>query len=95
MKIELNEITMNDEHMAGRLLEYLSRLKNYPRFDNYMVLKVYVDDDKDFCALEAVSYKIQFTNNAKKLSALISSQYDPIICNFDEVYSMVQHSLYR
>ena len=90
MKFELNEMTIADEQVNARLLEYLHRLMQYSRFDRYMVVRVYVDEQKDFCAFEAVSYKVQFTSNAKKLSALISSPYEACVCSFEDLRSRAQ-----
>lgn len=93
MKFELNEMTMNEQKVTAKLLEYLNRLMQYSRFDRHMVVRVFVDEHKDFCAFESVAYNIQFTNNSKKLSMMITSPYEPVVCSFDELRNRAQELL--
>lgn len=93
MKFELNEMTIHDEKTLAGVYQYLGKLAQFSRFDSHMVLRVFVDDEKDFCAFEAISYRIQYTNNAKKLGSMITSPYDPLITSFDEFRKAVSDML--
>lgn len=84
MKAELNEITCRDGKTLAKLYEYCGKLMGYSFFDPNMVVRVFVDDEKDFCAFESVTYRVQFTSNAKKLTTIAKSSYDPTICMFSE-----------
>lgn len=76
MKIELNEMTVSDERIRARLLEYLGKVSQYKNFDENADVRVYVNNDMDFCAFEGVHYRIQFTSNLHKLNELIASEYN-------------------
>lgn len=89
MKINLDEITINDEKVFSRLLDYLKRMTGYSNFDDQMPVRVYVNSEKDFTAFEAVNYRLSFTSSAHKLLDTIKSKYAPEVVPFSEFYNHV------
>lgn len=70
--VPIGKVTFNDEKNRAKLLNYLERVGNYTGFDNDMLLRVFVDENNDFCAFEAIKYRISFVSTAHKLIDMIS-----------------------
>lgn len=69
---ELNEMTVADEKVLSRLVEFLGKVGQYKNFNDQMTLNVYVDTLGDFVAMEAKNYRVQFCSIAHKLSEIMS-----------------------
>lgn len=90
LKVNLEDVTLNNSRVYGRLLEYMSRLMSYDYFDVNQEVRVYVDEVKDFIAFESLQFRVQFTSNDKKLVSLIMSPYEPLVCSFKELLRAMQ-----
>lgn len=86
MKCTLEEITVNSDRVYEQLMKYLDKLSAYPNFDRYMMFRLFINDDKDFTALEAINYRVEFTSFDHKLIETINSRYivDPV--SFTDLY---------
>lgn len=86
MKCTLEEITVNSDRVYQQLMKYLDKLSAYPNFDRNMMFRLFINDDKDFTALEAVDYRVEFTSLDHKLIETIRSgkSVDPV--SFTELY---------
>lgn len=89
MKLNLEEMTINDDKVFSRLLNYLKRMTTYNNFDDQMKVRVYVNNEQDFTAFECVNYKLSFTSSAHKLLDTIKSKYAPEVVSFSEFYQHV------
>lgn len=89
MNITINEMTINNEIVKGKLVEYLDKIKTYQNFDSNMMLRVFVNNDLDFTAFEAVDYRIQFTSHAHKIIETITSAYKIPLVPFSTFYDAV------
>ena len=89
MQISLSEMSINNSAVHSRLIEYLDKVKIYQNFDENMMLRVFVNNDKDFTAFEAENYRIQFTSYDHKLIETINSGYPSIRTSFKTFYDAV------
>ena len=89
MQISLSEMSINNSAVHSRLIEYLDKVKIYQNFDENMMLRVFVNNDKDFTAFEAENYRIQFTSYDHKLIETINSGYPSIRTSFKSFYDAV------
>lgn len=80
MKINLRQVTCNDDRAYNRLLDYIVKISGYKNFDDTMPIVVYVDDNFDLIGFESPKYRIQYINNAHKLYEIKDSrvQVDPV-----------------
>lgn len=80
MKINLDDMTLNDQYTLERLRGFLSKMECYARFDPSQMVQVYVNDSNDFTAVESVSYQWSFTSQKHKLIETIKSNksVDPV-----------------
>lgn len=90
MTIELHEMTIKDSVVRDKLLEYLEKVKRYPGFDYSMMLRIFVDDNKDFTAFESIKYRIQFTSYAHKIIDTIKSRYIMPDVSFTTFYEAIK-----
>ena len=89
MKLNLEEMTITDDKVFSRLIDYLKRMTTYSNFNDQMPVRVYVNNEKDFTAFEAVNYKLNFMSSAHKLLDTIKSKYSPEVVTFSEFYNHV------
>ena len=89
MKFDLEEITLHDDKVFSRLMDYLKRMTAYSNFNDQMKVRVYVDSEKDFTAFEAVNYRLNFTSTAHKLLDTIKSKYAPEVVSFSDFYNHI------
>lgn len=89
MQISLSEMSINNETVRSRLLAYLDKIKLYQNFDTNMMLRIFVNQDKDFTTFEAEDYRIQFTSYDHKLIETINSGYPSIRTSFKTFYDTV------
>lgn len=61
------KITFKDEKNRSKLIKFLDRIGTYTGYDKDMNLRVFVDGDNDFCAFEAVDYRLSFLSTAHKI----------------------------
>lgn len=83
MKINLRQVTCNDEKAMNRVMSYMVKIGDYKNFDETMPIAVYVDDSFDLIGFESLKYRIQFVNNAHKLYEIANSRVtvDPVPYN--------------
>lgn len=82
MNFAISDMTIQNPFVREHLLSYLDRIQTYPNFSQDMQLRVYVNQQRDFCAFESVDFRIQFTSSAHKMIEIIKSPYDNIIVPF-------------
>lgn len=70
--VQNNKVTFSDEKNRSKLMLFLDRVGGYTNFDKDMKLRVFVDDNNDFCAFEAVDYQMSFVSTNHKLIDMIS-----------------------
>lgn len=75
MNIPITNVTVNDDKSYNRLLHYLTTIFSYKNFDEDMIINVYVTDNCDLIGFDSQKYRIQYVNNAHKLSELMLSPY--------------------
>ena len=73
MKINLNDVTVNSSVVLDYLDSYLEKISRHSKFDENMLVKVYVNKRSDFTAFEAKDYRLEFTSSAHKLMETIKS----------------------
>lgn len=90
MKITIDQMTVKSKKVLGYLASYLEKVKDYEHFNPFDKIRVFVTDDGDFTAFEALDYNLQFTSSAHKLTETIQSSciIDPI--PFDRLYIRVE-----
>lgn len=71
MIVSLNEVKMADGKAYNRLLRLLGNVYTWKHFDDEQLCSVYVDNDCDLIAFESMTYRLQFVNNAHKVSDAI------------------------
>lgn len=76
MRIPLNEMTIASEKVLYRLKSYLDQIGNWDGFDRSQLFHVYVNSEKDFCALESRTHKLNFTSAEHKIPEIIYSKYE-------------------
>lgn len=82
--LSLSDVTVNDTRTLDKLSNYLRNVSSYRYFDKAMQLRVYVDGEKDFTAVEAVKYRLAFTSTAHKLIDTIRSSYTVDLVSFQD-----------
>lgn len=65
-------ITFNDERNRSKLITYLDRIGTYNGFDKEMKVRIFTDIDNDFCAFEAVDYRISFMSTNHKIIDMLN-----------------------
>lgn len=75
MMLELDKVTVKSEKVLYKLKKYLDTLCQYDKFDTEQMMQVFVDSDGDFCAVESVKYRLNFTSPDHKMLDLIKSRY--------------------
>lgn len=75
MILELDKVTVKSEKVLYKLKKYLDTLCQYANFDKEQMMHIFVDSEGDFCAVESVKYRLNFTSPDHKMMDLISSPY--------------------
>lgn len=85
-------ISFSDEKNRSKLITFLDRVGSYSNYDKDMALRVFVDDEGDFCAFEAVKYQLAFVSTNHKLVDVVSSWnvLEPV--TISELRSMIASS---
>lgn len=65
--VRTHNVTFRDEKNRSKLIKFLDSIGSYNSYDREMKLRVFVDDNNDFCAFEAVDYNLSFVNTTHKL----------------------------
>ena len=73
MKINLSDVTVNSKIVLDYLNGYLDKISKYSKFDENMLVKVYVNKRGDFSAFEAKEHPLTFCSSAHKLMETIKS----------------------
>lgn len=80
MTVNLEDVTIRSPRVLDKLRHYVSNIEQYKYFDINQHFKVFINDEKDFCAVESVEYALQFTSQDHKLIETILSHHsvDPV-----------------
>lgn len=73
MKIKIDDMTLNSTKVLGNLNRFLDGMMDRSWFKNDQLVQVYVTDEHDFIAVEAVDYAWNFTSSDHKLLELMIS----------------------
>lgn len=75
MTVSLSDVTIRSPRVLDKLRHYVSNIEAYKYFDVNQHFKVFVNQEKDFCAVESVEYALQFTSQDHKLIETITSPF--------------------
>lgn len=66
------KVTFNDEKNRSKLIGFLDRVGQYSGYDKDMKIRIFTDMENDFCAFEAVEYRLSFLSTAHKLDDMMN-----------------------
>lgn len=87
--IQRNKVTFSDEKNRSKLITFLDRVGSYSNYDKAMQLRVFIDENSDFCAFEAIDYQLCFVSTNHKLIDMMSSWSVLAPVSISELRSMI------
>ena len=88
---ETRNVTFNDEKNRSKLISFLDRVGQYNGYDKDMKIRIFTDMDNDFCAFEAIEYRLSFLSTAHKLDEMMN-ECRMTECTIGQLRSMLANS---
>lgn len=85
------KVTFTDEKNRSKLISFLDRVGQYNGYDKDMKIRVFTDMENDFCAFEAIDYRLSFLSTAHKLDDMMN-ECRMTECTIGQLRSMVASS---